>query len=68
MKRAWQGMHGQLERQQALNARLWTENRLDKVRHGMRPLFWGQVVQIAFGVVLAWMAAAFWVPRMAVTH
>lgn len=68
MKLAWQAMNRQLERQQALGARLYMENRLDKLRHGLRPLLWGQVAQIAIGMWASWLAATFWFPRMSVTH
>ena len=68
MKLAWQSLSRQLEQQQALNLSLMTESRLDKVRHGLRPLLWGQVVQIVAGALIALMAVSFWLPRMAVTH
>jgi hypothetical protein len=68
MKLAWQAMDRQLERQQTLGALLYVENRLDKLRHGLRPLLWGQVAQIAIGVWATWLAATFWVPRVGVTH
>ena len=66
MKLAWQALHRQLERQQTLSTRLFLESRLDKVRHGLRPLFWGQVLQITFGVLISAMAASFWASRIAV--
>lgn len=68
MKLAWQAMHRQLEQQQALNLRLLTESRLDKVRHGLQPLFWGQATQIVAGLLIALMAVSFWIPRIAVVH
>ncbi|WP_233841333.1 hypothetical protein [Dyella sp. 2HG41-7] len=68
MKLAWQTMHRQLEQQQALNLRLLTESRLDKVRHGLQSLFWGQAVQILAGAMLAFIAVSFWIPRVAVPH
>ncbi|HUA81193.1 MAG TPA: hypothetical protein VL997_12525 [Dyella sp.] len=68
MKLAWQAMHRQLDQQHAFNVRLLTESRLDKVRHGLQPLFWGQVIQIVAGALLALMAVSFWMPRMTVAH
>lgn len=68
MKLAWQALNRQLERQQALNFALLAERRMDKLRFGLRPLFWGQVVQIVVGALVALMAASFWVPRTAILH
>lgn len=68
MKLAWQMLNRQVEQQQVLNIALSTESRLDKLRHGLRPLFWGQLVQIIVGALVALMAASFWVPRMAIMH
>lgn len=61
MKLAWQALGNQLERQQALNMQLFHDSRLDKLRRGLRPLVWGQVLQLAFGVMFAVVAAVFWV-------
>lgn len=68
MKLAWQTLNRQLEQQQALNIALLTESRLDKLRHGLRPLFWGQVIQIVVGALVALMAVSFWFPRVAIVH
>lgn len=68
MKLAWQALGRQWDAQQALNIQLLTERRLDKARHGLRPLFWGQLLQIAAGALVAMMAVSFWFPRIAVTH
>lgn len=67
-KQAWQGLDRRLERQRALNAQLFVESRLDKLRHGLRPLVWGQVAQIALGLLVAVLAGAFWVARLHVLH
>ncbi|RDS84757.1 hypothetical protein DWU98_01990 [Dyella monticola] len=67
MKLAWQALNRQLERQQTLSTQLFLESRLDKVRHGLRPLFWGQVLQIVFGALISVMAASFWVSRVTMT-
>lgn len=67
-KQAWQGLDRRLERQRALNAQLFVESRLDKLRHGLRPLVWAQVAQIALGLLVAVLAGAFWVARLHVLH
>ena len=68
MKQAWQSLSRQLEQQQALHSRLWTESRLDKLRHGWRSLVWGQAIQIVIGVCVAMMAVSFWLPRAGNLH
>ncbi|MGN2253609.1 hypothetical protein ACFWZ4_09545 [Frateuria sp. GZRe12] len=67
-KQAWQGLDRRLEHQRALNAQLFVESRLDKLRYGLRPLVWGQVAQIALGLLVAVLAGAFWVARLHVLH
>lgn len=67
-KLAWQGLDRRLEQQRALNAQLFVESRLDRLRHGLRPLVWGRIAQIALGVLVAVLAGSFWVARLHVTH
>lgn len=59
-KQAWQTLDARLERQNAINLRLYTDGKLDKARAGLRPLFWGQVLQVVFGAMLMLMAGSFW--------
>ena len=71
-KQAWQTLDRRLERQNEINLHLYSDGKLRKVRAGLRPLFWGQVAQIIFGVLLMLMAGSFWVdhhdvPRMLVS-
>ena len=68
MKAGWQDLHQQLAKQQALNARLFVESRLDKVLHGLRPLVIGQWAQLAFGVVFMLWGMAFLLARTDVLH
>lgn len=68
MKQAWQLLERRLDEQQALNARLYREGRLDKLRHGLRPLAWGQSIQLAFGVLFMLLGTVYWTSHMAVTH
>lgn len=68
MKQAWQLLDRRLTRQQELSARLYREGRLDKLRHGLRPLVWGQAIQIAFGVLFMLLGTAYWTGHREVTH
>ena len=68
MKQAWQQLNQRLDRQQALNLRLYREGRLDKLRHGLRPLIWGQAIQLAFGVLFMLLGTAYWTSHMDAVH
>ncbi|HEV2623403.1 MAG TPA: hypothetical protein VGU65_15135 [Frateuria sp.] len=68
MKQAWQALDRRLVQQQALNWRTWRDGQADRLRRGLRPLVWGQMAQIALGVLVAVLAGSFWVARLHVTH
>ena len=68
MKQAWQQLNQRLEQQQALNLRMYREGRLDKLRHGLRPLVWGQSIQLAFGVLFMLLGTAYWTGHLGVAH
>lgn len=68
MKLAWQTFDRRLEKQHALNRQLFNDSRLDRMQRGLRPLFWGQLLQLGIGVVLVMAAVAFWTPRVHVAH
>jgi uncharacterized membrane protein len=68
MKLAWQQLNQRLDQQQALNLRLYREGRLDKLRHGLRPLVWGQSIQLAFGVLFMLIGTAYWTSHLDVLH
>jgi hypothetical protein len=60
LKLAWQELDRRLERQHALSVRLGRESLLGRLRHGLRPLLWGQWAQLALGVALLLAGVAFW--------
>ena len=60
MKSAWQTLDRHMARQHEIHLQLYRESRLDKLRHGLRPLLWGQWVQLALGVALLLAGVAFW--------
>ena len=53
LKQAWQALDKRLEQQNTLNLHLFKQSRLDKMKSGLRPLVWGQAIQIVVGVLLA---------------
>ena len=60
LKAAWQLLGRQLERHDSINLQLLRENKLDKARSSLRPLLWGQVLQIALGLFLLLLGIACW--------
>ena len=60
MKAAWQTLDRRLEQQHALNLQLFRDSRADKARSGLRPLFWGQIAQIIFGVLMILLGVSTW--------
>jgi len=64
MKQAWQALGRKLERQHAQNVQFFREGRLDKLRRGLRPLMWGQWLQLAIGNVLVVCGAVLWASHL----
>jgi hypothetical protein len=60
LKTAWQALNRRLERQDAINLQLLREKKLDRTRSTLRPLLWGQVAQILFGIPFILLAALLW--------
>lgn len=68
LKSAWQTLDRRLEQTNALNLHLFKENRIDKTKAGLRPLAFGQGVQLAIGVLMAALFASFWVRHIGTPH
>lgn len=60
MKQAWQALDLQLERQHALNWRIWRDGQAERLRRGLRPLVWGQSMLIVLGIAIAVWGISFW--------
>ena len=60
LKHIWQALGRQLERQEAIHLQLFRERKLQRARGSLRPLFWGQIVQILFGCLFLLLATLFW--------
>lgn len=60
LKNAWQTLDQRLDRQYRLDLSLLTETRLAKARSRLRPLFWGQILQILFGVAMILLGVSAW--------
>ena len=68
MKLAWQSLAQRLERQEVIQRQMVTSSQLEKARHGLRPLVLGQVIQMAFGLLVTGVVVAFWSTRLQITH
>lgn len=64
MKQAWQSLDRRQERQYALGLLLFRQGRADRLHRHLRPLLWGQSLQIAFGVIVLLWGVAFWSTRL----
>jgi len=60
LKNAWQQLGQRLERQQSIELELLRERKRDRMRGSLRPLLWGQVLQVALGVGLILLGVACW--------
>jgi hypothetical protein len=59
-KSAWQALDRRLQLDSTLKLHDLRERKLDKARGSLRPLFWGQVAQMLFGVPFILLASLLW--------
>ena len=64
-KSAWQTLDRRLQLDNSLKLHELRERKLDKARDSLRPLFWGQVTQILFGIPFVLLAALLWTTQPA---
>lgn len=68
LKQAWQALGRQLERQETIDLALLRERKLERARGRLRPLFWGQIMQMLFGVAFILLGVACWTQHSDVPH
>lgn len=61
MKLAWRAMGQRFEQQYALNVQIYRDTRLDRMRRGLRPLVWGQALQMVTGLAGLLLLAPIWI-------
>ncbi len=66
LRRAWQVLGRQLEQQGAVQRELLRERRLERMRRGLRPLFWAQLAQGTLGVGLILLGVSCWTAHLQV--
>lgn len=59
-KSAWQSLERKLERDHATHKLLYRERRIEKARSSLRPLAFGQVLQMLLGIALIVLGVACW--------
>jgi hypothetical protein len=61
LKATWQALDRRLEQNNRINLELFKEKKLEKARTSLRPLFWGQLVQMLFiGLPFVLLAGCLW--------
>lgn len=68
LKATWQALDRRMQQSNAIQLQLFKDGRLKNMRAGLRPLFWGQIVQILFGIATILIGIAFWSQHRDVTH
>lgn len=64
MKLAWQELDARVRHTLTLNLRLLQDIRVDKVQRSLRPLWWGQWLQLAIGGALAVFGGVLWTTHL----
>lgn len=60
LKAAWQALDRRLQQHDTINLQLFKDMKLEKVRSSLRPLFWGQILQLLLGIGLVVLGVACW--------
>ncbi|MEO6103034.1 MAG: serine/threonine protein kinase, partial [Pseudoxanthomonas sp.] len=68
LKATWQALDRKLAQGNAIQLQLFKDGRLKNMRAGLRPLFWGQIVQILFGALTILTGISFWSQHRDVVH
>lgn len=68
LKTAWQTLDRRLQQHNAINLQLFKDRKLDKARSSLRPLFWGQIAQMLFGLCFIVLGVSFWPQHTDVPH
>jgi hypothetical protein len=68
LKQAWQTLDRRLQQQNSLQFQLFREKRIDRMKSSLRPLFWGQIASIVFGLCMLLLAIDVWPSHRDVPH
>lgn len=68
LKQAWQTLDKRLQQQNAMQFQLLREKRVDRMKSSLRPLLFGQIVQILFGAWMILIGVDVWASHRDVPH
>lgn len=68
LKQAWQALGDKLDRQHRMEQLRFREERSGRMRSGLRPLAWGQGLQMLVGALLTVWGAGFWSDHLDTAH
>jgi hypothetical protein len=68
LKTAWQSLDRRLADQQALTLHVFEDNQKAEARSRLRPLFVAQGVKVAFGIVVCFLFAPYWIAHWGIPH
>ena len=68
LKQAWQTIDRRLEQHNTLQLHVFRDGKLDTLRRRLRPLAWGQAIQMLLGVVTVMLSVAFWTEHRTAPH
>lgn len=60
LKAAWQAMDKRFERENQLSWQLLRDQRLSRIHRSLRPLVWGQCMQIGLGICMILLSTTLW--------
>lgn len=63
LKAAWNTLDQRLQRQHALDLHLFRQDKVERIHSSLRPLFWGQILQMLFGLGFIVLAALLWIGK-----
>lgn len=67
LKQAWQALDARLQQQNTLQLGLLREKHIDSMASSLRPLFWGQLIQMLFGIATIVAGVWLWKTFTAIT-
>ncbi|MGH8080081.1 MAG: hypothetical protein ACREP7_05860, partial [Lysobacter sp.] len=68
IKLAWQELDRKLDRQYTMDLLRFREERGQRMKSGLRPLVWGQALQMLFGLVCIVWGTLFWLHHLGTAH
>lgn len=68
LKQAWKTLDARLALYNRIQLEALHERKVGRMRSRLRPLFWGQLVQVLLGIGLILIGARTWTPHMDVPH